>query len=117
MKTDNTAFPTFSWGGAKLALSFSVFCQALLGLKYFVPRHKLGMKDWGPSPEIYIVMTEKYFILLVKNYPYHIECVSWHKDLKNEIKKNVERKKKKFPRRGGGVKARGKIPPNFFFFF
>ena len=47
MKTDNTAFPTFSWGGAKLALSFSVFCQALLGLKYFVPRHKLGMKDWA----------------------------------------------------------------------
>ena len=38
-----------------------------------------------PSHEIYIVMTKKYFILLVKNYPEHIECVSWHKDLKNEI--------------------------------
>ena len=31
----------------KLALLLSFWCQAHLGLKYFVPRHKLGMKNLG----------------------------------------------------------------------
>ena len=30
----------------KLSLFFYFCCQAHLGLKYFVPRRKLGMKDW-----------------------------------------------------------------------
>ena len=31
----------------KLALLLSFWCQAHLGLKYFVPRHKLGIMDWA----------------------------------------------------------------------
>ena len=54
-----------------------------------------------------IVMTKKYFILWVKNYPYNIECVSWHKEPKKEIKKNKKKKLIIFP--GGGRGGRGSV--------
>ena len=77
-------------------------------LKFFPPL-------WHPSTlsRQKFILTRQNIIFFSKKLSMSFVDVSWHIDLKNEIKKNWEKKINYFPPKGegGGGGARGKIPP------